>query len=214
MADIFKEVDEEVRRERLTEWWKRYGNAAIALIAALVLGVVAWKAWGYFEEQRKLEQADAFVAALSLSESGQSEDALAAFAALSDEGEKGYPLLATFHQARLLLEAGDAPGAIALWDKIADSDQAGPSFRGVATLLSVRSQIGTTDPAELRARLEPMTSEGQAFRSGALELLAILALQEGKDEEALNLYRQVADDLTAPPGLRARAAQMLAALGE
>ena len=214
MADIFREVDEEVRKERIGDLWKRYGSVVIALVTVVILGVAGYKAWTYFDQQRKLEQAEAFAAALALEEAGQSAEAAAAFAALADDGDKGYPLLATFHRARLLFEAGDTEGAIALWDQVARSAAAGPGFQGVATLLSVRHQIGSADPAALRARLEPMTSEGSAFRSGAMELLAVLALEAGDNEEALNLYREIADDLTAPPGLRARAAQMLAVLGE
>ena len=36
---------------------------------------------------------------------------------------------------------------------------------------------------------------------------------EGDETAARQLYQEIADDLTAPPGVRARAAQVLASLG-
>ena len=38
MADIFNEVDEEVRRERLKQLWDRYGIFIIGLAVLLVVG--------------------------------------------------------------------------------------------------------------------------------------------------------------------------------
>ena len=214
MADIFKEVDEEVRKEKAAEWWNRYGIAVVGAAVLLVLGVAGYKGWSYFEQQRRMDLSETFVSAMQLVETGRSDAALAAFAELSDRGDKGYPLLAAFHRASLLLESGDKQGALLIWDEISRDEAAGTGFQGAAVLLTVQNQIGAADPAELRARLEPLTSEGLPFRSAALELMAVLALEEGKTDEAVDLYREVADDLNAPSGLRARAAQVLAGLGE
>jgi len=71
----------------------------------------------------------------------------------------------------------------------------------------------TADAASLRARLDPLAATGP-FRAGATELLAAVELREGNPTEARLLYSQIADDVTAPQGIRARAAQMLAALPE
>ncbi len=62
--------------------------------------------------------------------------------------------------------------------------------------------------------LEPLFAAGNGFRPLAMELDAILALREGDREKARQLYTEIADNLTAPPGLRSRAAQVLASLGE
>ncbi len=43
MADIFSEVDEEVRRERLKQLWDRYGIFLIALAVLIVAGIGAWR---------------------------------------------------------------------------------------------------------------------------------------------------------------------------
>ena len=39
MSDIFREVDEEVRRERLQQLWDRHGNLIVALALLIVIAV-------------------------------------------------------------------------------------------------------------------------------------------------------------------------------
>jgi hypothetical protein len=70
-----------------------------------------------------------------------------------------------------------------------------------------------TDPHSIVDRLAPMTSSGNPWRSTALELTAAARLKAGDKSGALEVYKALADDLTAPQGMRARAAEMAAALG-
>ncbi len=214
MADIFREVDEEVRKEKAAGLWRRYGSVVVAVGVLIVLGVAGFKGWNFYQAREHEKLSDAYAAAMSLAEAGESTEALNALAALAEPSGDGYPLLAALERARLLAEAGDVEAASAIWDEVAASEAAGAGFRGIATLLSVLHQLDSGDAEVLRARLEPLASEGNSFRPGALELMAALALRDGRKAEAAELYRAIADDLSAPSGLRARAAQMLTALGE
>ncbi len=42
MADIFREIDEEVRRDKAAELWKKYGWVVTALAVLVVVGVAGW----------------------------------------------------------------------------------------------------------------------------------------------------------------------------
>jgi hypothetical protein len=44
MADIFREIDEDVRRDRAIDFWKRHGNLIIGLALLAVLATAGWKA--------------------------------------------------------------------------------------------------------------------------------------------------------------------------
>ena len=57
-----------------------------------------------------------------------------------------------------------------------------------------------------------MTAGGNPWRPTAIELTAAARLKSGDKSGALCLYQSLADDLAAPQGLRARAAEMAAAL--
>ena len=212
VADIFREVDEELRRENLEKLWKRYGKIIIAVAAVVVLAMAGFQGWRAYDQQRREAQSEEFAAALATAQGGNAGAAAAALGELSEPDGAGYAGLAAMERARLLAESGDVQGAVALWDRIAADSGLGSGFRDVATLLSVLHQIDQGEPSALRQRLEPLAEAGAPFRGSAWELLAVLALRRGDTAAARELYTRISDDLELPAGLRARAAQMLAAL--
>lgn len=213
MADIFKEVDEELRRDHAAKVWKKYGHYVIGAAVAVVLATAGYQAWTWWDLEQRTKLSRSYAAAVDLFEQGKTEDAAAAFGELAADGG-GYGTLAAFNKARLAAEAGDTAAAVEIWDRLAASRSVDPAFRGVATVLSVMHQSDSGDPADLETRLAPLTAEDNGFRPVALELTAILALRQGDRARAREIYTQLADDRTAPVGLRGRASQMLAALEE
>jgi hypothetical protein len=211
VSDIFREVNEDLRRDEAAKVWKKYGVYVVGLAAAIVLATLGYQLWQKWDSDRRMERSDHFVEAARLA-AGQ--DAEAAVPALAELGppDGAYGSLATFERARVLAEAGRRDEAIALWDELAADGGAGSALQSAARLFAVMHQVDDGEPSGLRSRLEPLLVPGNGFRATALELTAILALREGDRDEARRVYTELADDLTAPPGLRTRAAQMLAAL--
>lgn len=213
MSDIFREVDEDLRRDRASELAKKYGPSVIGFAVAIVLGTLGYNLWHDWDLERRTERSDLFAAAVDLADDGDVE---AAVDALADMGgpDGGYGTLASFERARLLAEEGRTDEALALWQELATSDAAGPALQGAARLYFVMHQIDEGDSGELRAMLEPLMAPGNGYRPIAMELNAMLLLRDGDRAAARQIYGEIADDLTAPPGLRARAAQVLASLDE
>ncbi len=211
MADIFKEVDEDLRRDQAAKVWKKYGAYVIGAAVLLVLATAGFQAWQWWDVKQRSQRSASYMAAVELLQQETGEEAAAAFGDLADP-DGSYGTLAAFNQARLLAEAGDTAAAIDLWERLAASAAAGPGFQGAATLLSVMHQIDSGDPAALEGRLDVLVAGESGFRPIALELTAVLALRQGDRARARELYAQLADDRTAPAGLRARASQMLVAL--
>ncbi len=87
-------------------------------------------------------------------------------------------------------------------------------FRDLALLLSVMHQMEAAGPAELIERLAPLTATDNPWRHSALEATAVLAFRSGARARAREIFTRLADDATTPRGMRARAAEMLAILGE
>jgi hypothetical protein len=211
VSEIFREIDEELRRDNLLKLWSRYGRYVVAL-AVLVLvvagGIVAWRDHQLSERRA---QSMRYSSALSLVRDGKDAEAAKVFAVIAPEGG-GYATLASFEEAELLAKSGDRKGAAAAYDRIAETGGLDPVFRQLATLLSVMQGLPDTDPHSVIDRLAPMTSPGNPWRSTALELTAAARLKAGDKSGALDVYKTLADDLAAPQGTRARAAEMAAAL--
>jgi hypothetical protein len=54
MSDIFREIDEEVRRDKAAAVFKKYGNVFIAIAVLAVAGVAGWQFWQQ-QERKKAE---------------------------------------------------------------------------------------------------------------------------------------------------------------
>jgi hypothetical protein len=211
VSDIFREIDEELRRDNLLKLWSRYGRYIVAL-AVLVLvaagGIVAWRDHQLSERRA---QSMRYSSALSLVREGKDADAAKVFAVIAQEGG-GYAALASFEEAELLAKSGDRKAAAVAYDRIVATGGLDSVFRELATLLSVMQGTSDADPRSIIDRLAPMTSPGNPWRSTALELTAAARLKAGDKSDALEVYKTLADDLSAPQGMRARAAEMAAAL--
>lgn len=211
MSDIFREIEDELRRDNLLKLWSRYGKYVIAaaVLALLVAGViVGWR--NHLAAERRSEGGQ-YSQALALVRAGKDGDAAKQFAIVAQQGG-GYGIPAGFEQAELLARGGDRKAAVVLYDKIAASSGVAPEFRDLAVLLSVMHGLPDGNPQTAIARLAPLTSGGNPWRASALDLTATAKLQAGDRAGALAIYKQLADDLAAPEGLRARAAELAAAL--
>ncbi len=214
MSDIIREVDQELKRENWQKLWKRYGKLLIGAAVFSVAATAAIVGWREYDQGQRLVVGDRFAAVLADAESSgtpaASADALAAFA---EGAPDGYAVLARLREAKLRADAGDRAAAIAIYDSIAADGSVDIMFREIAILYSVRTQADDGDPDALIARLSPLGAETGTWRYSARELTAILHLRAGDIEASQTAYQQLADDLLAPQGLRARAAEMLRAIG-
>ncbi|HVH73891.1 MAG TPA: tetratricopeptide repeat protein [Stellaceae bacterium] len=211
MTEIFREIDEELRRDNLLKLWARYGRYVIAAAALALLiagGIVAWR--NHLQSEREA-QSLTYASAFSLVGAGKNADAAKVFGAIAQEGG-GYAVLAPFEQAAVLAKEGDGKGAIAVYEGLARKAGIDPVFRDLATLLAVMHELPGQDPKALVARLRPLTAPGNPWRPTALELTAIAEIDAGDKTRALAIYKQLAADPATPRNLRARAGQMAAAL--
>ena len=163
MSDIFREIDEELRRDNLLKLWQRYGRYLIgAVVAALVIagGIVAWR-----NHQLTLRQAQSvrYEAGLALLRQGKDAEAAKIFASVDGEGG-AYGQLAAFEAADLAAKSGDVKAAIADYDKLAASSDVGPELRDAATLLSVMNGFADSDPQAVIDRLKPLAESGSPWR--------------------------------------------------
>lgn len=211
MSDIFREIEEELRRDNLLKLWQRYAKYIIAavVIVLVIAGLVV--AWRQYQASQRQAQAARYSAALALAQTGKDAEASKLFDDLAQQSG-GYGLLSAFEHAELLAKSGDHKGAAAAYDRIAADSAIGPQFRDVAELLSVMQSFPAADAKTVIERLRPLTANDNPWRATALDLTAAASLKSGDREAARKIYQQLSDDLTAPQSLRARAAEMAAAL--
>lgn len=212
MADIFKEIDEELRRERLEQIWRRHGKLIIAMAAAAVVATAAYAGWQKYNQNRIAALSDRYAAAVAAADpaKGDPAGAQAGFAALAEDGD-GYAGLAQLEAAALAAKQ-DPETAAALYDALAADPKVAQELRDLAHLLKVMQLVDHGDPAALSAELAPLSADDNPWRFTARELDALIALRSGDQARATDLLTKLSDDAATPAPIRARAAELLAAL--
>jgi len=212
MSDIFREIDEELRRDRLAQVWKRYGSFIIGLAVILVVATGGVTAWREYQHGERRQDGVTYTNALVLAQGGQVQEAIQALGGLGSGADHGHAFLARFQMAALQAQAGDRAAAIATYQAIADDGGVDPIYRDLATLMVAMQGLESGDPAAIIAKLQPVASGSGPWRPSALEVTALAQLRAGDKQAAIETYKRLADDLAAPSGLRARAAEMVQAL--
>jgi hypothetical protein len=202
VSDIFNEVDEEVRREKLQKLWERYGNYAVVAAVLVVAAVGAWRGYEYWEGRRAAVAGAAYDVAAKLADEGKHDEAEAAFAKLVSDGTAGYRVLARLREAAQIA-ARDPKAGVAAYDKIA-GESTGPLVGELASIRAALLLVDTAKLDEMNQRLEPLAQPSGTFRHTAREMLALSAWRNG-DTAAMRRWTDAAkNDLEAPAGVRQR----------
>jgi hypothetical protein len=216
VADIFQEVDEEVRRDRLNKLWDRYGNFLIAGCILVVAAVAAWRGYEWWQARKAADSGAAFETAVILAESGKHEEAEAAFAKLAADGTTGYRALSRLRDAAELSRT-DKGAAVKAYDEIAVDKSAGQTIDDLAAVRAGLLLVDTAPYSQLQDRLEPLTAPDRTFRHSARELLALSAWKSGDTTAARKWTDMIITDPQSPGGTRSRAevlSELIAASGK
>ena len=207
--DLFvREVDDELRQDKLKSIWRRFGTLLIAGVVAIVLGVAAWTGYTQWSQGKADASGDRFLAALDAARGGNADEALKGLTALEADGTGAYPLLARFRSATLTA-AKDPKAAIAAFDAVAADGSVAEPLRDIATLRAAYLLVDHGTYAEVAQRAEALSADGNPMRYSALEALGLSAYKAGNNVNAQKLFEAITADTAAPAGVANRAQIML-----
>lgn len=211
MSDIFSEVDEGIRQQKLESWWKRWRPFVYGAVAVLI-GSVAINEFILKPQAEKTRAARALEleTAVQALEDGKYEEAEAALKAIVDSKSKMAPLAAHYLAQTQLEGHGDAEGAAATLAAVGGTQ--GDPYERLALLKSAYFRADTLTLQELEVTLGSLVSEDTALGALARELIAAKAYATGDIARARTDYNRLKFDAAAPEGLIQRAEIALAAI--
>jgi hypothetical protein len=204
MVDIFSEVDEELRRQKTLDVFKKYGWVFAILGVAIVVGTAAWRGYEAWQERQALASSDEYAVALTTLRSGKVDEAVTMLQKLADRPDaSGYQLLARFQLASSL-SVQDKPAAIEQFDAIAADTKVDMVFRDVAALRAAILALDSAPFEQQRKRLEPLAGPQGSQRHTARYLLALAYARVGDREGADRWIVNALGDADMPQALRLR----------
>ncbi|MCG6122469.1 MAG: tetratricopeptide repeat protein [Microvirga sp.] len=201
MNEFFREIDDELRRDKATQFWKRWGGVMVGVAVVVVLGVGGWRYWDYLETTRAQQAAAQFYEAGRMIERDDRAGGRDVLEQLASEGG-GYAVLARFRLAANVGDADPAAGAQA-YDALAGDASVPAALRDLASLRGALLRMDA-EPDAAAASLQGLAAPSGAFRHTAREALGLIALRRGDYDRAGEWFDQIAADPEAPQALRGR----------
>ena len=208
-SDSFiEEVSDEVRRDRLYGYLRRYGWIGV-LAVVLIVGGAAVNEWRKARAQAEARATgDALLAALETADADARQNALAG---VEIDGGAGDVVSLLFGAERL---AADAPAAAAeALRPLAQDPDAPAIYSDLAALKLVMLGDAGVDETTRAQLLERLSAAGAPYRLLAREQQAHAHISAGRPDEAVSVARELLEEQGLTPGLRQRLAQLIVALG-
>lgn len=205
---FLREVDEDVRRERIEHLWNKHGRTFVGLALLLIVGTGV-ATYMRNEQNKKFEAATTQVAevlqSLKAENTAEIQDKLVGLAPGLPEGQAA---IARLYAAGLASEGNDREKALAQLADLSKDTRVQPLYRDLASLTSIQLRLDSDDAARLRTELEPLMAAGKPWRFSAREAAALLAIKTGDVASARDLYEQLKNDPDTPVSIRDRATKL------
>jgi len=205
VSNLFKEIDDDLRQDKATLLWKKYGNTFIGAILAVIIAVAAFEGWKTYDLNQRSELGEKYAAALDLSRQDNFDSASKAFLDLAGEAGGGYAVLSRLQEAGLLARQGKSAEAANAYFLLSQNDGIDSIYRDMAIVLGALNGLDVLDAGEILRRLQPLIGGTNPWRHSATEISAFAESKAGNKQKAAELMKSLADDATAPPGVRQRA---------
>ncbi|ODT72228.1 MAG: hypothetical protein ABS75_05420 [Pelagibacterium sp. SCN 63-23] len=207
--NIFREIDEELRTDRMRALWKRFAPFVIGAAIAIVALVAVNEGWAWYTKSQSASASEELYAALDAAERGDLAAAQAQLDALAANGSGSYPVLAEFRKAALAAEEGDVAGAVAAYDALANA-QSHPRLRELALLQAANLLVDSGSLADVEARIATLATDDNRMHRVARELLGLAQYKAGDAAAAQASFEAVLNDPLTQTSVRNRMSFYLA----
>jgi hypothetical protein len=208
-----REVDENLRRDQLRDFFKAYANWMIAGVVIFLAASGGFIWWQQHQVKRSEGQVEQLAQIYKDVGNGQTSTASPQLDQLAKSGSTGVRASAMFARAALALQDNDTKSAVGIYRSIASDDDFPKPYRDAALVRQTAIEFDQLQPQDVISRLAPLTKAGEPWFGSAGELTALAMIKQGKKQDAGQLFAAMARDAAVPETIRARAAQVAGSLG-
>ncbi|MGN7439330.1 MAG: tetratricopeptide repeat protein [Alcanivorax sp.] len=176
MSDLFTEVDEAMKQERIEQLWQKYGGFLIGLIAVLILGTAANEGYKGWKTNQNTAQTNMYLdAAQSKQDAAQN---IVETAPELNTKLRGFALL---NAAGMALNDGDTEFALSTYKQIAADESLDPLsvFMARHMIASIDTAMSTEQKINEYAALS--TADNNPWKYHAHLELALLKADKNQD---------------------------------
>jgi hypothetical protein len=205
VSDIFQEIDNELRRDRLSRFWDQNGLVIIVASVALVLVVavsVIFSSWRASQNEASSERYEQLLERL---DGASIDEKISALETFIREEDRGYKVLSQMRLAALMAETGDYETAARMFEEVAANGQLPLAVRDYAILQSGAALVSVVAPADIEVRLSKILQNQHGMRGQAREILALSYLLADQPLQARDILLVHLDTTAVSQAMKLRA---------
>lgn len=206
---FFREVDEELRSERVQNFWDKYKALIIGGAVAIIVGTGGYRFYESYTADQAAKAGDAFMEAVRLAETDKADEALEKLGAIANDGSPAYQALAQMRLAAELSKQGKWKEAVETYDAVAALSTANENLRSLARLRAAAILVDEGTVTEVEGRVSTLTGPGAPYRASAREYLALAYYKAGDLSQSAKLFNEIKSDAGTPRTLAQRVSLML-----
>lgn len=211
---FIREIDEEIKNDRIKKLWDQYGLFIILFVIAAVSAAVSYETFKSWKEKRNQQYSNSYAYALNLQNQGRYAESLEVLEKMKEADNGIYSDVAEIQIANILVDQGKTNEAVKILEEVVNKKSFNKQMRDVATIKLASYKLDTAPSEEIRKLIVSYTESENSWTNIARELLAMLAVRDADFAQAKKLYNDIANSTGATETLKARAKDMLATLNE
>ena len=176
MADIFDEVSEDLRQEKITQVWKKYSKFIIGFVVFVIISILGYQGYFSWKKNQLIAQSEFFFKALDNLENNNTKNSMEYFIKNSSGNADGYEMLSTFGLAENHFKDNKIEKMTQNYKSIYDNTNFDNYYRDLSRILSVIRDKKSSYEV-LHDRLKPILSSPSKLQILAAELEIILLIR-------------------------------------
>ena len=183
MADIFDEISEEVKQDRLIQIWKKNSKYIISFFFIVIVAIISYQLLLKRSEQKLEQSSQQFFNALEKLENKKYEESSKIFLKSSNENNEGYRVLSLFGLAETNYKKGNIREMATYYKYIYEDNNIDLYYRNLSRLLTVMKDDISSFEHQLNI-LKPILNSPSKLQLLAAELEVILHIRSNNINEA------------------------------
>ena len=212
MGDIFQEVEEDIRSDKVRSIWKKYRVYIILLLLLIVCSVGIKSFWDYYILKNLETRSENYFKAIDLiNQDGGigGIQALTTFSEQNGENENYLTMISNFTEAALRRNNNDLKNSLEIYSVIINGD-VDITYKDYAKIQSAEVLMELKNYKEAKVFLSEVT--GSLFSNIAKEYTGYIELYEGNTSKAKDIFQEIVDDASVQNTIKDRIKEILVTL--
>ncbi|MBS30793.1 MAG: hypothetical protein CMG39_06510 [Candidatus Marinimicrobia bacterium] len=206
MSDILRQVDEDLRNERISNLWKKYGLYLISFIIIIVVLIIGFQLKISFDKSGNEKLVEIYLKAANGENKNQQ---LLLLEELNDSENVLLSGFADLKIANLQIEVGNIEEGILILKKTINDTRNELIIRDLALYFLLMTKINEYSEDDFRKYLDNKKMQNSKFFHLFKELISIKLLLDGKTEKSKKEFQELIDLPDTPAEIKLRARKFL-----